>query len=126
MSKQRDHRRAVGRWGEESAARFLQEKGYQILEQNFRSQRGEIDLVVRDADTLVFVEVKAKQRDGFGEPEDRVDQAKQAQIGRVAAAYLQQNELDDVDCRFDVVSVTRTKDDIVIHHIEDAFWLQAE
>jgi putative endonuclease len=112
-----------GKRGEEEARKYLESKGYRILERNFRAERGEIDLITMDGDTLVFVEVKAGMPGNFGEPEDRVDVRKQKQIGKVALAYLTEKHLENADCRFDVVSVVQKHGRTTIRHIEDAFWL---
>ena len=117
------YRKRVGRIGEEEAAKFLKNKGFQILERNFRAVRGEIDIIARDKKTLVFIEVKTGVTPGFGEPEERVNQKKQRQIGKVAMRYLQRYGMYDIDCRFDVVSVVFLKGEWKINHIEDAFWL---
>jgi len=114
----------IGRKGEQKAAEFLTHKGYRILKQNYRWARGEIDIVARDGDTLVFVEVKTKAGSSdFGEPETWVTPRKQQQIGQVALRYLQENEIVDTDCRFDVVAVTYKQGQWRLKHIENAFWL---
>lgn len=113
-----------GRMGEEEASRHLEGKGHRILERNFRADRGEIDLITMDGETLVFVEVKSGFTAAFGEPEDRVDLRKQRRIGRVASAYLAGHDPGHRDCRFDVVSVVRQAGRTSIRHIIDAFWLE--
>lgn len=123
--KNGQYRRRTGLVGEEEAASYLIKKGYAILERNYRAGRGEIDIIIRDGDTLVFVEVKTKRQDRFGELEDWVDEKKQIQIGKVAAHYLQDQNLDGVDCRFDVVTVDYAGGEKKIKHIENAFWLEA-
>lgn len=105
------------------AARHLRNKGYQILERNYRWARGEIDIVARKDDMLVFVEVKTARGATFGPPETWVDQRKQQQIGQVAEHYLQEKQIKGVDCRFDVVAVTAQGKEWKINHIENAFWL---
>jgi len=121
------HNRQVGKKGEKIAAEFLEKLGYKILERNFRAGRGEIDLIICNKTSLVFVEVKARMRGGYGLPEERVDLRKQRQIGRVAQLYLQTIESKlELDCRFDVVAVDLNAAEPVIRHIENAFWLEAE
>lgn len=116
--------RTTGSRGERIAAAFLQEAGYTILERNFRHYRGEIDLIVRNDSFLVFVEVKARYRGGYGMPEERVTRRKQLQIGRVAQAYLQRKRLPPhLDCRFDVVAVDLDGPEPVVRHLKNAFWL---
>ena len=112
--------------GEETAARHLEWKGHRILERNFRADRGEIDLITLDGETLVFVEVKSGFTGAFGAPEDRVDLRKQRRIGRVASAYLASHDPGHRDCRFDVVSIVREAGRTSIRHIIDAFWLETQ
>ena len=126
MSKDERYRQRVGRGGEDEAVQHLRKKGFQILERNLHLHRGEIDIVAKDGDTLVFVEVKTKVKDGFGEPEEWVDRRKQIQLGKLAMGYLQEKRLEDQDCRFDVVAVTKEGRETRIYHIEDAFWLDSE
>ncbi len=125
MKKKSDYRQRIGREGEDRAVHYLKEKGYTILERNYRAERGEIDVVALDGEVLVFVEVKTKRHDSFGEPETWVDRRKQAQIGKIAQAYIQQHNIDDTDCRFDVIGVVTVDQNTEIHHIEDAFWLES-
>jgi putative endonuclease len=120
---QNNSSKSLGRQGEELAAEFLSNKHYKILERNYRWARGEIDIVAEKADTLIFVEVKTSRGASFGPPETWVDARKQQQIGRVAERYLQEKEIDGVDCRFDVVAVTFRGKTWDIKHIENAFWL---
>lgn len=88
------------------AACFLKTQGYQILEQNYRCKKGEIDLIARDGQYLAFVEVKYRSTKEIGLPEEAVDRRKQRQISRVAAWYLTEKELDIyTPCRFDVVAI---------------------
>lgn len=113
----------LGTRGEDLAAAFLQKKGIQILERNYRYGHGEIDIVAREGETLVFVEVKTAATDEYGPPEGWVDARKQRQIGKIAEAYLQEHKRIDVDCRFDVIAVDATKNH-GIHHIQNAFWIK--
>ena len=95
-----------GLLGEKMAARYLRKNGYKILYRNFRGRTGgEIDLVCRDADTLVFVEVKTRTREDFGRPLDAVDRDKRKRISRGALAWLRMLDQPDIFFRFDVVEV---------------------
>ena len=92
--------------GEKLACRYLKRNGYKILFRNFRGRSGgEIDVVCRDNDTLVFVEVKTRTREDFGRPLEAVDPAKQKRISRGALAWLRMLENPDILFRFDVVEV---------------------
>lgn len=113
----------IGQQGEDMAVKFLSEKNYFILDRNYRWARGEIDIVAKKDDLLVFVEVKTAKSKNFGSPENWVDVRKQQQIGMVAERYLQEKEIENIDCRFDVIAVSAQGKDWKIHHIENAFWL---
>ena len=122
MEDRRDFRRELGRRGEEAAARHLERRGFEILARGVRLLRGEIDIVARRRGTLVFVEVKARSGTGCGRPEESVTPSKQAQIRRLAQAFLVRHRLDDAPCRFDVIAVRFSDDDpAVVSHFVDAF-----
>ena len=98
--------RREGARGEEIAARFLVGEGYRIVERNFRFRRkGEIDIVAREGEYLVFCEVKMRTNDEYGLPEYAVTSSKQETIRRVAAAYLAVRGISGQSCRFDVVTI---------------------
>jgi putative endonuclease len=97
--------------GEKVACRYLKRSGYKILLRNFRGRSGgEIDIVCRDNDTLVFVEVKTRTREDFGRPFEAVDRQKQKRISRGALAWLRMLDNPDILFRFDVVEVVTTGD----------------
>jgi putative endonuclease len=101
----------LGARGEKLACRFLRKSGYKILYRNFRGRTGgEIDIVCRDHDTLVFVEVKTRTREDFGRPFDAVDRDKQKRISRGGLAWLRLLDDPDILFRFDVVEVIIAKD----------------
>jgi putative endonuclease len=92
--------------GEKLARRFLRRNGYKILHRNFKGRSGgEIDVVCRDQDTLVFVEVKTRTREDFGRPIEAVDRQKQKRISRGALAWLRMLDNPEILFRFDVVEV---------------------
>ncbi len=93
--------------GEEIAENYLLQQGYQILEKNFHSQQGEIDIVARDRDILVFVEVKNYSFRSFGSPVGAVRKSKRESIIHAARTYLLKNKIKGVNCRFDVVTIYR-------------------
>ncbi len=94
-----------GRQGEEIAAYALKAHGYEIVERNWRCPAGEIDLVARDGEVVVFVEVKLRGSGAFGSPEEAVNEAKRARLLQAGAVYLAEHGLDDVPCRIDVVAI---------------------
>ena len=100
------NRRALGKAYEEKAAAFLESRGYEILERNFSSPGGEIDLIARDGQYLVFVEVKYRADASKGIPLEAVGPAKQERVRRTAAWYLMKKGISqEVPCRFDVVGI---------------------
>ncbi len=94
-----------GKEGEELALKFLKRSGYRIVERNYRCRYGEIDIIARDGEVLVFVEVKARTSGAFGLPVESVDARKQRHIINASTEYLARNGLTDTPARFDVVSV---------------------
>lgn len=113
--------RAVGLHGEALAARWYEHKGYQVLSRNWRCRDGEIDLVVRSGNRVVFCEVKTRSTGAFGEGLESVTASKQRRIRRLAAKWLSElgpaSDRSWVDVRFDVVSITGGRVEV----IEDAF-----
>lgn len=105
------------------AVSFLLEKGYQVLERNWRAGRdGEIDIIAHDGMVLVFAEVKCRRSEKFGTPAQSVGLSKQRQVVRLARRYLYQTGLyGKTDCRFDVVSVRMDRGKAAVEHIPDAF-----
>ena len=116
----------IAKTGESLAAAHLKARGYEILAQNYRAMRGEIDLVARDGDCIVFVEVKTRRTLKFGLPQAAVTAQKQRQISKVALAYLQTHNLFDAPCRFDVIAIHLSPQLKVLklEHIESAFAFQ--
>ena len=114
-------RQRLGRAGEAWAAAYLEREGYEIVARNYRARRGEIDLIARRGDLLVFVEVKTRSSGAFGSGGESVGRAKQARIARVAAHYLGRLPPFDWDVRFDVISIQISEGGVRISHIPDAF-----
>jgi putative endonuclease len=113
---------ALGRAGEEIACAYLRRKKYAIVARSFRLFRGEIDIIAKDGETLVFVEVKARADESHGRPEESVTPGKQRQIRKIALGYVAVNPPGDVDCRFDVISILfREGNDYRLEHFKDAF-----
>lgn len=119
------HGKALGREGEDVAHRFLQRHGYYIVARNFRTPGGaaELDLVARDGDLLVFVEVKARESDHFGAPERNIDAAKRYKIVQAARHFLRRSRHDPHLTRFDTVSIVFTGDRAEIDHRKGVFAL---
>src|SRR5438132_13372267 len=115
----------LGARGEKLACAFLRRKGCRILYRNFRARHGgEVDIVCRDGDTLVFVEVKTRRRDDAVRPSDAINAAKRKLISRGAVAWLQLLDNADILARFDVVETVLAEDeDTRVELIRDAFEL---
>lgn len=112
-----------GREGESVAVRHLKKCGYKILVQNFRNNIGEIDIVAKDGETIVFVEVKTRRNDHFGGAKQAVTFQKQRKISMVALSYLKEFRLNDQKARFDVVAVSESGKKPVVEIIKNAFEL---
>lgn len=109
--------RKTGSKYERMAGEFLKVKGYQILEYNFWCRRGEIDIIAKDGDCLVFCEVKYRSDMGSGLPSEAVNERKQRKLSMCALYYLTGKGMTDVECRFDVVSIMGDQ----IHLYQNAF-----
>lgn len=112
----------LGRAGEDEAARFLESQGYRVVERNWRTARGEIDIIARRGSTAVFVEVKTRRTSTFGAPEESVTPAKARRIRALAAEYLS-GVAEPLEVRFDVLSIDASVQEGPgrMLHIEDAF-----
>lgn len=112
----------TGTRGELIAKEYLEQKGYKILETNWRCWRAEVDLIALEDKILVFAEVKTRTGNLYGEPEDFVTYAKQSLMELAAEEYIYNIKHND-DIRFDIISILFDKFDCyTIKHIEDAFW----
>ncbi len=114
-------KKSSGAAGEDLAVAYLLLKGYHILERNFYFGQGEIDIIAKENDTLVFVEVKSRHSPEFCEPVDAVSRQKAALVRRTAEGYLLRHGLDDVSCRFDIIGIDYCAPRTDISHIIDAF-----
>lgn len=113
----------MGRCGEEAAARYLEANGCREVHRNYCCRIGEIDLIVRDGDTLVFVEVRSRSSNNYGSALESVTLRKQVKLRQLAWQYLKAHALTGENCRFDVVAVLFSRDGKVrkIEHVENAF-----
>jgi putative endonuclease len=114
----------LGKKGEEIALRFLKKKGYKIIERNYVCKLGEMDIIAREKDTLVFVEVKTRTSMAFGPPQLAVNSTKQMQLSKVALYFLKEKRLEDIKARFDVVAILLRPKGEEIELIKDAFDLK--
>ena len=109
-----------GKRSEIIASEFLKNKGYKILEVNYKNKVGEIDVIAKDKDYLVFVEVKARTSQKFGHPFEAIDEIKQQKIHAVASLYMVKHGKYGTNCRFDAISILGLENP-EITHIIDAF-----
>ena len=112
----------LGRRGEKAAARYLELRGYDIVEKNWECPAGEADIIAFDGCTLVFVEVKTRKNISKGFPSEAVTQEKRARYEKIAAWFLHEHAFVDVPVRFDVVAILVVADDrAFVRHYEGAF-----
>ena len=114
-------KRDKGGKGEQFAVAFLERIGFTVLERNYVFAHGEIDIVAKEEDELVFVEVKTRYTRKFGAPEEAVTPAKQALVRRTAEGYVEEHHLENVSCRFDVVAIQVEHGEMKPRHFKDAF-----
>jgi putative endonuclease len=122
MSFPPESTRKAGAEAEEAAGAFLEDRGMRIVERNFRARGGEIDLVAREGDVLVFVEVRFREGEEFGAPEETVGPAKRRKIVSAAREYIGRIPWNSwKEARFDVIAVLGTGPDAVLRHYAGAF-----
>ena len=113
--------KALGNKGEDVAAKFLKRNGYRIIARNYKTPLGEIDIIAKDGNTIVFIEVKTRTSNAFGYPFESVTRKKKDKLKKLALLYLKKNAHES-SARFDVISISSDKDmKMEIEHIKDAF-----
>lgn len=103
-----------GKFGETVAASYLEKQGYEVIERNFRCRLGEVDIICKKNNQIVFVEVKTRTSDQYGAPSEAVTKDKMNKIRKVAALYMMSEKITNYQVKFDVM-------EIVLNHIENAF-----
>lgn len=111
----------LGKWGEEYATNYLLRKGYEILERNWFYDKAEIDIIAQKEQQLVVVEVKTRNSDFFGDPQEFVKSNKIKLLVKAANEYIISNDLD-LEVRFDIIAVLKNKTVEKLEHFEDAFY----
>jgi putative endonuclease len=111
----------TGQKGEVLAANYLKNKGYAVLETNWRFRNLEADIIATQGETMVIAEVKTRRTNFFGEPETFVTRQKQRNLIKAANEYIERNQLD-LEVRFDVISVILNSSGNTVNHIEAAFY----
>ena len=114
-------RQALGKLGEDLACRELERRGYAIVARRYRRRDGEIDIIARDGETIVFVEVKAREDQAFGGGAAAVTAFKRRRIVQIAQDYLTRHHRGDCPCRFDVVSIQFADGAPVFELFQNAF-----
>ncbi|EOC99321.1 Endonuclease [Caldisalinibacter kiritimatiensis] len=116
--------RAMGSFGERQAIKYLKNNGYILLAKNFNTYFGEIDIIAKQNDVIVFIEVKARKNANYGYPYEAVNNKKQQKIIKTAYAYIKKMNLKNYQYRFDIIEVYLCgSSQYKINHILDAFWL---
>jgi len=119
------NRKVIGKLAENIADTYLQSQGLQSLEVNYYCKMGEIDLIMKDNDAYVFVEVRHRKEDDYGDGLESITRSKQNKIIRTATHYLLEKKIfDRVDCRFDVISIGGNLHNPEILWIKDGFWVK--
>jgi putative endonuclease len=113
----------LGSYGEELALKKIKKLGYKKIIRNYRCPLGEVDLVARDGDCLVFIEIKTRKGKSVAYAKEAVDARKRRQLSKVALSYMKSNQCNDVKARFDVVAITIDQGQTNIEVIQDAFEL---
>ncbi|WP_224491258.1 YraN family protein [Robertkochia flava] len=111
----------LGKWAEDHAVNYLQDKGYVILERNFRYDRAEIDIIAEYGNLIVIVEVKARSTDYFGHPQDFISRKKVARLVKAANYYMTANDFYN-EVRFDAIGILKGENGVQVEHLEDAFY----
>ncbi|MBR1779706.1 MAG: YraN family protein [Clostridia bacterium] len=112
--------------------KFLAKKGMQILERNYHSKYGEVDIIAKDKEYIIFIEVKTRRIDTISKPVESVDKIKQRKILKTAMAYLQACKYTDLQPRFDIIEIIYKVNFSAelkvasINHIKDAFWMEGK
>lgn len=118
-ARSKSHNQELGRRGEEAAVRFLERRGFEVLERNWTCSAGEADIIAQDESTLVFIEVKTRSNTDKGLPEEAVDKDKRTRYEHIAASFLRTYNTVDISVRFDVVSILAIAPDraFLRHHV---------
>ena len=112
------NRHVIGKQGEECASKYLEKNGYTIIQRNFECKQGEIDIIAKEKEEYVFIEVKTRQNLHYGVPSESITQIKKKHIKNATKYYLYINKLENKFIRFDVIEVYKNKNKFYIKHIK--------
>ena len=115
-------RHELGKDGEEQATDYLKNKGYEIIERNYECRQGEIDIIAKDKEEYVFIEVKTRQNLHYGMPAEAVTPVKEKHIWNATKYYIYSHKLENKFIRFDVIEVYKRKNQFYINHIKQVMW----
>ncbi|NVK05576.1 MAG: YraN family protein [Flavobacteriia bacterium] len=118
------HNKSFGKAGEDAAVVFLERKGYRIIKRNYRAARDEIDIIAKQNNVLVIVEVKTRATNTYSVPEDFITPHKETCLLRAAEAYIEDEDWHG-DTRFDLIAIYHAGNELQFIHIEDAFYPRA-
>ena len=114
----------LGKKGEDIALEIVKRLGYKCLARNYRCTLGEIDLIAREGECLVFIEIKTRKDKSTGFAKEAVDSRKRRQISRVALSYMKENDCSEMSARFDVIAINLSQGDMDVEIINNAFELE--
>ncbi len=115
-------RHELGKIGEDLAVQYIKKKGYKVIERNYRTPYGEIDIIAYDNDVLVFIEVKTRSQNRYGSPAEAITKIKAKHIYRSAEYYVLKHHLEKASIRFDVIEIMKEKGNTIIHKISNAIF----
>lgn len=110
----------IGKTGEDIAVKYLKEKGYKIIERNFLCKQGEIDIISKDKEEYVFIEVKTRSNESYGKPKEAVDKIKKKHIYKSTEYYVFLKKLENKPIRIDVIEIYKKKEKYLLNHIKQA------
>lgn len=111
-------RHEIGKLGEDLACKYLQDKGYKIIERNFEARQGEIDIIAKEQNELVFIEVKTRSNISYGKPAEAVNEIKQNHLIKTIEYYVYSRHLEDEFIRIDIIEIYLLKNKYRVNHIK--------
>ncbi|MCI8277769.1 MAG: YraN family protein [Clostridia bacterium] len=112
----------LGNKGEEIASRYLEKNEYEIIARNFKCAKGEIDIIAKDKEDIVFIEVKTRRNENYGKPVDSVNFIKQKHIKEVSKFFMYLNNIKDFSIRYDIIEIYKKENKFLINHLKNLFW----
>ena len=113
-------RHEIGKIGEELAVKYLKGNGYEIIERNFECKQGEIDIIAKDKEKYVFIEVKTRTNENYGRPKEAVNQVKKKHIYKSTECYTYTHNIENEPIRIEVIEIYKKKEKYILNHIKQA------